>query len=224
MPLAPDPAPTSRPYPVVVGIDFTESDNHTFARALAVAAERPGAHLHFLHAGAGPVLHGGSSKALERSAELLEEIPRRLRAHLAGLGAAAPPATDSRLTIHARLGAPAAAILQLAVDVRAELILLGVHHRRGLLSLTQQSVVAQVLGAAHCPVLVVRPTDYAGVAQQSEAIDPICPDCARTRSESGNERMWCEYHARPHIQMHGYGWSDVFPVGGHDPGIIPMAR
>ncbi len=215
-----DPDPSKRPYPIVVGIDFTDSDPTTFERALDAARAHPGAHLHVIHVGSASALKPTSARALERSAELLEEIPRRLRAHVAQLGASAPVATHTRLTVHARLGPPAEAILQLAIDVRAELIVLGFHQRRGLMSLTHESVVARVFSEAHCPVLVARPTGYAGV-KASEQIEPLCPDCAKARLESGGERMWCEFHARPHIHPHGYSWSDVFPVGGHDPGIVP---
>jgi universal stress protein E len=54
-------------------------------------------------------------------------------------------------------GRPDEAIVKLAEDVAADLIVMGSHGRTGLSKILLGSVVERVIGQANCPVLVVRP-------------------------------------------------------------------
>ena len=40
------------------------------------------------------------------------------------------------------------------------------------------------------------------------------------RASSNGAQQWCEQHSQPHLQLHVYEPSDVFPVGTARPGSI----
>jgi nucleotide-binding universal stress UspA family protein len=69
------------------------------------------------------------------------------------------------------IGVPAADIVQLATEVRADLIVLGTHGRRGMSHLLLGSVAEQVVRTAPCPVLTVR-RDAHDFVDAIEAADP----------------------------------------------------
>jgi nucleotide-binding universal stress UspA family protein len=72
-----------------------------------------------------------------------------------------PRVPRMRLTV--ALGQPAAALVQIAADVEADLLLLGTHGRKGVERLVLGSVASQVFRTAPCSVLVARPKDYSGM-------------------------------------------------------------
>jgi hypothetical protein len=143
-----------------------------------------------------------------------------LNAHVQAVAREVPGSEVVLARIHTRIGPPADAILQLAVDVGAELIVVGTHGRRGVRKLLLGSVAEQLIQAGHCPILVAHPRDFSGLAH-SDTVEPLCEDCAAARAASDGKQLWCEFHARPHIRPHGYSSSQLFNVGGHDPGIVP---
>jgi hypothetical protein len=116
-----------------------------------------------------------------------------------------------------RAGQPARSILQTAVDVDADLIVIGTHHRNRIEAIINGSVVESVLRDAHCPVLVAVPKNYEG-ASKSESIEPPCPDCVAARRQSHNQTFWCERHSRGYNQPHVYEPTDrraVAVMPGH---------
>lgn len=206
-------------FPVVVGIDFEETGDNALREAVRFAAGRQGVEIHAVHA-----LHetaDGSNRtgAIERKNELLEKTPERMRAYLADRRVHFPEMAGQNIVMHTRLGPPASALLQVAVDTDAELIVVGTHGRTGLKKLVLGSVAQQLVQTAACPVLIARPKDFHGLEPTAKP-EPLCPDCARAREESNGARLWCDFHARPHVKLHVWGSSAVFSVGGHDPGLI----
>src|SRR5690606_35150464 len=114
-----------------------------------------------------------------------------------------------RVVTHFRLGAAADQIVQLAVDLDADLIVLGTHGRTGLKRLMLGSVAQKVLKTARCPVYVTRPKDHSEVGEVPE-IEPPCPDCVKARQDSNGAVMWCKRHSEPRIRPHRYTYRFEF--------------
>ena len=68
-------------------------------------------------------------------------------------------------------GIPAEDILRLATEIRADLIVMGTHGRRGISHLLLGSVAERVVRRAPCPVLIVRRAEHEGVEERGAA-DP----------------------------------------------------
>lgn len=203
-------------YPVVVGIDFDATGDHAMAEALRLAEMRNDLQIHAVYVISRNVESIRSDILAKRTVEL-EDIPGRLRKHIEGrFGDLVSRA--AQLTLHVRVGEPSAAIQQLAVDVDAELIIVGTHGRTGLRKLALGSVAQKLLEVAHCPVLVARPKDFSGL-EKTPRPEPLCPDCAAARAESDGEKLWCDWHARPHVRAHAVGHSEAM-LPGRSPGIV----
>ena len=97
-----------------------------------------------------------------------------LRAHVTHLCAppfgALPFVLDTHY--HIRIGEPAEAIHQVAVDVDADLIVVGTHGQKPKSLLT--SVAEELVRTAHVPVLVARPKEV-GALSKTERPDPARP-------------------------------------------------
>ena len=98
---------------------------------------------------------------------------------------------------------PSRSILQTAVDLSADLVVVGTHQRVGMEKLWLGSVAEQVLQHAHCPVLVAVPKNYAGKTL-SDSIAPPCPKCIAVREQSHGAQFWCEQHSQTHPKAHVY--------------------
>lgn len=106
---------------------------------------------------------------LAHAQEYLVRIARELR-------------TDGlRVEIAALSGDPAEAILQVAVAEQANFIAMATHGRGGLVRLAHGSVAGRVLGATHCPLLLVRGLEAVTVdkpVQQAVRELPLSPSPA----------------------------------------------
>jgi nucleotide-binding universal stress UspA family protein len=111
----------------------------------------------------------------------LDEVTSEARAQFAG-----------RIVEHLAAGSAWKQILQLALDLQADLVLIGTHGRTGIKRIVLGSVAEAVVRRASCPVIVVRPKDYH--ASVPPEIEPACPDCLQTQRETGGERLWCAQH------------------------------
>jgi nucleotide-binding universal stress UspA family protein len=202
-------------YNLVVGIDFEAPGDHAMAEALRIADHRDDAEIHAVHIISRNVETIRADILAKRATEL-EDIPTRLRKHIENRFG--DLAKNARLVLHVRVGEPAAAIHQLAVDVDAELIIVGTHGRTGLRKLALGSIAQKLVETARCPVLIARPRDYSGL-EKTPRPEPLCPDCATARTESNGEKQWCDWHARPHVRAHTVGYREYLP-GGRSPGIV----
>ncbi|MEI8255207.1 MAG: universal stress protein [Deltaproteobacteria bacterium] len=205
-------------YPIVVGVDFAETGHNALRAGVRSALMRPSAVIHVVWVVPNSEKSSRSIKVIARRSEALAEAPRRLRAYLAEQAKAIEGLAGLKVIIHARLGSPAEAILQLCVDVGAELVVVGTHGYRGVKRVVLGSVAQDLVEIARCPVLVARPRDYKGLPLSAKP-DPLCPECIKTRAASEGATLWCEYHSRSQVRPHAYGTGEVFHVGGHDPGI-----
>lgn len=183
-------------YVILAALSSDESGEFALLEAARTAAAREDSELHVVHVideqGAAD---GGALLSLERR---LARAPATLERQVERLHEVLP----TRVTAHVRAGDPARSILQTAVDVNADLIVIGTHHRNRLEAIINASVVERVLRDAHCPVLVAIPKNYDGAAK-SESIEPPCPDCVAARQQRDG-RFWCERHSHAYHQPHVY--------------------
>jgi nucleotide-binding universal stress UspA family protein len=124
------------------------------------------------------------------------EIVASAREHVEKLAAEVRGQFSGRLATHVAAGSAWKQILQVAIDVQADLIVVGTHGRSGVKRLLLGSVAESVVRKASCPVLVAREKDYHAFVPPE--IEPACPDCLLAQRESRGARLWCERHAEHH--------------------------
>lgn len=110
----------------------------------------------------------------------------------------------SRMEVHIVAGPAPEQIIQLAVDVSAELIVLGTRERKGLARLFLGSVSTEVFRKAPCSVLVARHADYTGLEKAPE-IEPALAEGAPSMMPVKPFR----YRSRPFSTYS----ANLFPTG-----------
>jgi nucleotide-binding universal stress UspA family protein len=205
----------SKPYVIVVAVDYSEAGNLALERALELTIEKPSAALHVVNVlplaqtsmmpdGAAATWVGSLPTIAEAAQQLEEYLAPRVaafRARHAGQNLTAL----AGLRAHQRAEVPSEEIAQLAADVEADLVVIGTHGRRGLTRVMLGSVAEATVRLAPCPVLVVRPK---AVPAAVPAIQPPCPRCVEARTASGGKEFWCEQHRERHGQRHTYHQGD----------------
>jgi nucleotide-binding universal stress UspA family protein len=145
---------------IVVGVDLSETGDHALREAVRLARYLPNSELHVTYV----IPTEAGLHDAKRIAQMADELPRRiedLRAHLQN-ATAAPWVRESHsqaAVLHVRIGMPAQALTQVAIDVDAEMIVVGTHGRAGLEKLMLGSVAQELTRIAPVPVLVARPKD-----------------------------------------------------------------
>lgn len=94
---------------------------------------------------------------------------------------------DWRTRLHVRTGKAIQEIVNLAGEVKADLLVVGrygLHHPR-------HSLAEQVVAKAPCATLVI------GLEGQEVDTVPTCTACATAREESDGERWFCAEHSAP---------------------------
>ena len=203
---------SAQPYIILAALALDETGEYALREAARICQQRPSSELHLVHV----VKEEGSSNA--NSSELvsleqrLADAPARIQRYVEQVWTDTP----SKVLAHLRVGQPSRSILQTAVDINADIIVVGTHRRAGIKKLMLGSVAEQVLQHAHCPVLIALAKDYSGKVA-SDVIQPACPDCLKSRASSNGEHYWCERHSRQYAKPHVYEPSDqpraasVFP-------------
>lgn len=160
---------------IAVGVDFTETGDHALRHAMRLTRQLPDSELHVIYVvRAEKTLH--NAKKLDELSTQLRGKVDELRAHVAQI--CAPPSGaepfSQEIVFHARLGEPAAALHQTAVDIDADLIVVGTHGRTGVEKLILGSVAEELVRNAHVPVVVAHPKDYSKLPK-TERLDPARP-------------------------------------------------
>jgi nucleotide-binding universal stress UspA family protein len=197
----------TKPYIIVVGVDFSPTGDTALTRAFELASRELNAEVHVIYVGRGygPLVHFDYGSELltlgmdEATDKLKAYTERRLTEFIEArrereLG------SFTRAVTHIRLDAPAEEIAQLASDLEADLVVVGTHGRRGIRRVLLGSVAEGVVRMAPCPVLVVRPP---GVTKVPE-IEPPCPECIVARADSDGTELWCQRHKERHGRRHVY--------------------
>jgi nucleotide-binding universal stress UspA family protein len=137
---------------IVVGVDFTEVGDHALDEAIRYAVKLNDNELHPVF-----VIAEQSKRKLEEIDRALEEAREQLRERVVKHCEALGQRWDQQIVFHVRLGEPAEAIHQVAVDVDADLIVVGTHARKGLSKMLLGSVAEELVRTARVPVMVARP-------------------------------------------------------------------
>jgi nucleotide-binding universal stress UspA family protein len=162
------------PLHVVVGYDFSHSGRFALQRATALAARVPGHVLHVLCA-----VHPDEPIPSLPARDVDYLYAARVQEALAietqhELDALEVPHVVS-FFVHARIEArPARAILELAAEIGAEMIIVGSHGLSGVERLLLGSTSERVVREAKCTVEVARARHYATV--ELATIIPVEPD------------------------------------------------
>ena len=135
---------------ILFATDFSHASDAALVHAEALA-KAAGARLLIVHVEEPPLAYGGGElyyglpePSSERIRKMLDDVkPKDPAVHFA-----------HRLT----MGDPAAEIVRLAGDEKAEMIVLGTHGRTGLSRLLMGSVAEAIVRKSPCPVLVYRET------------------------------------------------------------------
>lgn len=197
-----------QPETIVVGVDLTASGLAALEEALRRGAA-PNVTVHVVYA-LDQSADASFADGLPRAEKALAEGAARLREHLDR--AQALEIFGRGVQAHVRLEPPVEAIIQLAVDVDADLIVVGAEKRDGLNEILHSSVGMAVAHQAPCPVLVARPKDYANLSR-TPRVQPICPACREVRLASGFQSMWCAQHQQERsFSRHTYSYSRELPL------------
>jgi nucleotide-binding universal stress UspA family protein len=178
--MTPSPLPRSERLIIVVGFDFTPLADHALREAAMLAARRPRSGLHLVWA----VDLGRDWTPPEGSVPDIEPFLGRMQAAAEAALQACAPVSDTRIFHHVIEGDAAGAILAVAEDVQADLVVVGSHGRTGVGRLLIGSVAENVMRKAGCPVLVMRPRRYRD--QPGSRAQPPCPACLETQDASGS--------------------------------------
>jgi len=139
---------------ILVPHDFSETAEKAFDFALDLA-DKLGAHVTVLHAYEIPTYAFPEGPVL--TVEMMAQIERAAATAMDGVLSRASgrsPGVKVKSTI--RQGAAWREIDQAAVDLKADLIVLGTHGRKGLARALLGSVAEKIVRTAACPVLTVR--------------------------------------------------------------------
>ena len=192
-----------RPYVILASLELDATADTALDQAVRVAGGGNNVELHVVHVVVGEA-EGSAEQIVRRESQMAaapERIQEYLQRHLEA-------GSVNKVVAHVRTSNDAAqAILQAAVDVDADLIVVGTHRRRGLQKLLLGSVAERVMKDAHCAVMVALPKDYSKDSP-SVSIEPPCPDCLKVRAATKGQTFWCERHSRHYAAPHVYTPSD----------------
>jgi len=160
------------PYRIVVGIDFDASGDQALIEAIRISRDHPDNVLHAVH-----VVSTNPTHDAEKLSELADQavVARdKLRERVFSLVEGLYPgdAWQQNFALHVRIGPTAGALEQVAVDVDADLLVVGTHDRGGVEKYFLGSVAENLMNKAHLPVLVARMKDFSGLSKSPHAEAP----------------------------------------------------
>jgi len=180
----------------LVGLDGSSAADHVLEVACGLGRALGGtAELHLIHVlGVMPEGRALKTAPLVTPTDQLE-VGRNL---LDAASAYAAARFAGRIAGHLAVGDASREIVQMAANVRADLVVVGTAGKTGVERLVLGSVSELVVRAAGCPVLVVRPKDYH--ARVIADIEPPCAQCVAVQNETARAKLWCARHSAPHAR------------------------
>ena len=186
-------------YRILVGTDLSETGDHALRQAVGLAKELPQSELHVTY-----VISVGTGKLdAHRIEQVSRELPAKLeqlRTHVTSVCAPSgdEPSFKVETVFHVRVGDPARALHQVAVDVDADLIVVGTHARRGVEKWMLGSVAETLVRESRVGVLVAHPKEFTGL-RRSDRVEPPRP--GQEIHDTGlSNRLHLEFPPRtPHI-------------------------
>lgn len=185
------------PYKVLVACALDETADWALLEGIRLASGRSSGELHIVHA-VDQRQYSVADDAMRALDAGLDHASDVIRMRLERLW---PDERGGRVIAHLRAGRPSHTILQVAVDIDADIVVVGSHHGSGTRKTLSRSVVSKVLRDAHCPVLVALPKNYAADTP-SIRVAPICQDCIAIREQTDAQTYWCERHGRDYPKHH----------------------
>ncbi len=176
---------TQTRFRVVVGYDFSSQATLAIDRAIWLSQGFAAAELHVVCATKGN--RTNPDFPTEITGDALPDFLKNEVEHR--LASVRPPSVHS--FIHLRPQSGADAVLGVASEIRADLIIVGTHSKRGLAKMVLGSVSQSIVSQARCPVLIEREQDYQTIEATTE---PPCARCLNTRRTTEGEKWWCEFH------------------------------
>jgi nucleotide-binding universal stress UspA family protein len=174
-------------FTIVVGVDFSELSAEALRVAIRLAQSGNGV-VHLVHIVA-PIT-SAAEIPVPFPLDAVEAAARKQLAEVhAKVLAAGVPTTAT-----VEIGSPEQLLPQIALRLRADLIVVSTHGRKGLQRFALGSVAESVTRNAPCSVLTVRPR----VLAPEELIEPPCPDCVARGTGS------CARHSEHHPRAHTY--------------------
>ncbi len=155
---------------VVVGVDFSDTGANAIFESVQLARLMSRIDVHYVHVLEAPAdLH--DANVLEALGERLERCLIRLERYVrdALFVFGGNEAWGCHVAFHVRLGAPAQALHQAAVDADAELIIVGARQATGLRKLYRRSTAEQLVRRAQMPVVVAHPKNVRGGSLPQES-------------------------------------------------------
>ncbi len=193
MTLSPSAPSQSKPYTMVVGVDFGKLADRAFTVGYGMCRLHSQAALHVLSVvNEVPDSSVDPETSVAAASLSLEQSAKRLAAHvdalLDALGDELTPAVH--VISHVMIDVPVLAITGLARDLEADMIVVGTHGRRGLARWLLGSVAEGILRHASCPVFVIPPTNDVPPL----ILDDPCTACIAARASSEGKELWCPLH------------------------------
>jgi nucleotide-binding universal stress UspA family protein len=204
---------TNKPYLILAGVDYSTVSEQALQRALELTAVHPNAELHVVNVvPALDALAADSANDSKTATPSVDQLAyQQLQTYVAvSLGAFekqrnGAPTRPIKVVSHLRTDAPAREIPQLAADLQADLVVVGMCGRSAITRFFLGSVAESVARLAPCPVLVFRPK---GVPLDFPKIEPPCPKCVEARISSEGKEYWCGQHRARHGQRNVYHYID----------------
>jgi len=167
---------------VIVGVDFSEGSQHAIHEAMQLARLMPRVELNFVHVmETSPELH--DAELIDALSDSLGQAMARLERHVrdALFIYGADAGWGIPIAYHVRVGPIARELHQTAVDVDAEMVVVGKNPSSRLRQLFHKSAVEELVRMAQVPVVVAKPKDFRA-CRKSEVPDPPRPDQDITES------------------------------------------
>ncbi len=168
---------------VIVGVDFSEGGKHAIHEAMQLARLMPRVELEFVHVMEVPEdLH--DARTIDSLADGLEQAMSRLercvRDTLFVYGS--DNGWGIELGYHVRVGPVARELHQVAVDVDAELIVVGKARTGALRRIFHRGSVDDLIAKAQVPVVIAKPKDF---RQFKKSDRPDAPRPGQDLTQSG---------------------------------------
>lgn len=194
----------ARPFVLLAALDLadTESGGYALDQALRVASRIPGCQMH--------VLHVSHTRPEQQTLDLLRHYVTEKAAALPGL------ALDG-VGVHVRMGEPPHVIAQLAAEIGADLVIVGMHRIPPIRTVIKGHTGERVMTESICPVVVAGPRPKPQPPHVI-VIEGPCPDCLIARQSSRGQTWWCTRHAVHHdvLRHHLYVYENELPFAQHD--------
>jgi nucleotide-binding universal stress UspA family protein len=177
---------------ILAAIDYSEGSTSVVDEAVAISQRHRPSNLHFLHVNQSTIKDEEGQEG--RRFELLDWLKARLPAPedaLAGITVIA----------HEAIGDPWHLIVQMASDLRSDVVVLGTSDRKGMERMMMGSVAEAVSRHCGCSVFVVRRKVHDHRLMDIEA---VCGLCVEARLASQGNVLWCNDHVLRQGRRHAY--------------------